>query len=246
MADQVLGPLRVTFVLPDLVREPVGGIKVAYEHANRLARRGHQVTIVHADRLGRSTRRRARLLRDLRFAAWQRGLGGWFRLEPRVHALLMPLDRPELLPEGDVLIAAGWAAVGVVNQAPSRAGRKHYLVQAYMGAVEGAPGEVDAVWRLPMRKIVIASWLERKVREVCGAAADVVRIPAAIDDGLGVQRPIDGRDVATVSMLYHDAAWKGRNGVALVFDAAHSPRACPGWPAGAHRCSPGSGADRGA
>ena len=39
--------MRISFVLPCSGRYPIGGFRIVYEYANRLADRGHQVSIVH-------------------------------------------------------------------------------------------------------------------------------------------------------------------------------------------------------
>src|SRR3546814_17960981 len=39
--------MRISFVLPCSGRYPLGGFRIVYEYANRLADRGHQVSIVH-------------------------------------------------------------------------------------------------------------------------------------------------------------------------------------------------------
>ena len=49
--------MKISFLLPFSGHKPVGGFKVAYEYANGLARRGHEVTVFHAParRLGESS-----------------------------------------------------------------------------------------------------------------------------------------------------------------------------------------------
>ena len=60
--------MRITFVLPNPIRIPMGGAKVAYQHASGLAARGHEVRVV-APRQGDSgplalARRAAVAVRD--------------------------------------------------------------------------------------------------------------------------------------------------------------------------------------
>ncbi len=74
--------MRITFVLPDFVSVPVGGIKVAYELANGLAGRGHAVNVLHVNTLRITSA--ARWRRDMRFASGSADVGGWFRLGPGV------------------------------------------------------------------------------------------------------------------------------------------------------------------
>ena len=200
--------MRVTFLLPDYVRVPVGGIKVLYELANGLSRRGHQVTVLHFDTLTDASRP-VRLRHNLRFRAFQRG-GGWFRLDPAIATALIDPTRPERLPAADVVIAGSWQVVPFVHQGSASAGERWYFVQHYMGMLDADPVEVDAAWRLPVRRLVIAEWLAEKVRAVCGPDADVTRIPIAIDhDVYGVSTDPADRRAASVVMLVHDAHYKG-------------------------------------
>ena len=38
--------MKISFVLPGVSRIPVGGFKMAFEYANRLSNRGHEVTLI--------------------------------------------------------------------------------------------------------------------------------------------------------------------------------------------------------
>src|SRR5437588_7005208 len=44
-------PMRINFLLPGYAWRPSGGFRVVYQHANRLAARGHLVTVIHPRRL---------------------------------------------------------------------------------------------------------------------------------------------------------------------------------------------------
>jgi len=200
--------MRITFVVPDFVSVPVGGIKVAYELANGLADGGHSVTILHFDTL-RSASGALRLRRDARFALWRRGLSGWFRLRAGVTAGLIDPERPDLLPESDHVVAVGWKTVSLVASASDRAGRRSYLAQGYMAAYEGAPDEVDAAWRLPIHKIVISGWLAAKARELCGEDIGVSRIHIAVGPEFIASVNPEARSSTSVATYYHRAPYKG-------------------------------------
>ena len=115
---------------------------------------------------------------------------------------------PARLPEGDVLVATAWQSAPVVAAAPARCGAKFYLVQHYESLYHGAPETVDATYRLPLRKIVISTWLRDVMRERFGSDAPVLVTP--VDRALfhpvatapGTPRP-------RVLMLHHQYAWKG-------------------------------------
>lgn len=128
----------MTFVLPDLSTAPRGGYRVHYEYANRLARRGHRISVVH---IGRSKRA---LVRIVAWALLRRtGLYqpvGWFRLDPALRARYLYKDWPVALPQSDVIVLTGWQTTSVLPLARQRARAIVQLVWDYEAWVTGDTG----------------------------------------------------------------------------------------------------------
>jgi glycosyltransferase involved in cell wall biosynthesis len=111
------------------------------------------------------------------------------------------------LPDGDALIATAWQSAAPVAEAPARCGAKFYLVQHYESLYHGDAARVDETYRLPLRKIVISTWLADVMAERFASPAAVVvtpvdlalfhRVPEARDSGL------------SMLMLHHEYPWKG-------------------------------------
>ena len=187
--------MRITFLCPHL--RIAGGVRAILTYADRLARRGHLVTVVVPAK------------GPLR-AAWRmlRGAGpDWIPgFQPRVR-WVAALSAPDL-PDGDAIVATAWQTAGPVNAAPARCGRKFYLIQHYESLYHGKPEEVDQTYRYPLRKIVISSWLQEIMREKFQSEAELLVTPvdpalfSRVDPG-----PDDG--LVRVLMLHHDYAWKG-------------------------------------
>lgn len=243
--------LKITFVLPGLPLHPVGGARVVYEYANHLVARGHRITVLHARYPDEATRLPWReqprvavdLLRERMRDHVRRLPVTWHEVDPRVRLRAMPsLARP-VLPPADVLVATAWTTARAGASYPARAGRKYYLVQHYE-TWDGDPGEVDATWRLPFRKIVIARWLYRKGLELGAPTSELRYIPNGLDHGkYRVIRPIAERP-ERVAMLHHRAKWKGAaDGIralelararrprltAILFGTAERPPGLPDW-----------------
>ncbi len=166
-------------------------------YADRLAARGHDVTVLVPVRRP--------------WQAWWRNIHGrgpdWVPgFRPWVQ--WMPDLSPESVPVGDVVVATAWPTAGPVAEAPARCGAKFYLIQHYESLYHGAPDRVDATYRLPLAKIVISTWLRDVMREKFGGDAEVLVTP--VDAALFHPVPVT---VATarprVLMLHHDYAWKG-------------------------------------
>jgi glycosyltransferase involved in cell wall biosynthesis len=190
-----LSRLRVTILCPHL--RVAGGVRAILTYADRLARQGHDVELQVPARSAvrawwRNTRgERSTFAGDL--AARVRWVGRW---------------RADRLPAADVLVATAWQSAPVVAAADPRCGKKFYLVQHYESLYHGSPSSVDATYRLPLRKIVISTWLRDVMREKFAAAADVLVTP--VDRRLFHPVASAARGGAPrVLMLHHDYAWKG-------------------------------------
>ena len=187
--------MRITFLSPHV--RIAGGVRAILTYADRLARRGHEVSVVvPAGSRWRAWRRN----RSERVPDWMPG----FRARLR---WVREWD-PARLPDGDALVATAWQSADAVAEAPARCGLKAYLVQHYESLYHGEAARVDATYRLPLRKICISTWLADIMRDKFGAPADVLVTP--VDPALFHSVPPeqgDGR--LRVLMLHHEYAWKG-------------------------------------
>jgi L-malate glycosyltransferase len=218
--------MRVTFVIPTFSTKPIGGVRVVYQYADGLVGRGHDVTIVHAafmepwqylDRL--STHREPRILaRGLVDISRRRPSAvAWHDLDERVRLVYAPTLSATHVPDADVVVATSWRTAESVARYPSSKGRKHYLVQHYE-TWDGPAERVDATWRSPLRKIVIAKWLYERGLALGVAPEDLFRLPnPGVDPAIfRLTRPVAGRS-PRVAMLWSPAPLKGGlDGVAAV------------------------------
>lgn len=242
--------MRITFLLTGYPWKPSGGFRVVYSYANELVRRGHSVTVVHPrrhppgavpgeDRLAGRLRGRADRLRN-RFL---RPPLHWQAMDPRVRMSFAPGLNAEHVPDADAVFATWWSTAERVLSYPRSKGLKCHLIQGYE-TWGGNPDAVDAAWRAPLRKVVIADWL-RDVGRRLGVPGDaMVHIPNGIDhETFRIVHPTAGRP-EVVSMLYAEGEWKGANdGLlalelaraerpsmrAIIFGSGRAPRRLPRW-----------------
>ena len=202
--------MRISFVLPSFPEVPVGGYRVVYEYANRLASRGHKVSVVHPRRLALSppkslyrwVRRRARRILDRLFVPQV----DWQPIDRRVSMLYVPDLRPGHVPDGDAIFATAWQTADHVLGFPQSKGVKFYLIQHYE-TWAGPKEEVDATWRAPLHKVVIAKWLLELGREL--NCDDMEYIQNGIDHArYRLVSPIASRP-KQVAMMYSVQDWKG-------------------------------------
>ena len=182
-----------------------GGVRAILTYADRLAARGHEVTLVVP-------------ARGALRALWLNARGRSPDWMPDFHARVrwVPGWDAARLPDGDALVATAWQSAPVAAAAPLRCGAKFYLVQHYESLYHGDPAAVDSTYRLPLEPIVISTWLRDVLRERFAREAEVLVTP--VDRALFHRVPVS---VATsrprVLMLHHEYAWKGvADGVAAV------------------------------
>lgn len=172
----------VSFGYPTTARYS-GGIAALFEYADGLARRGHEVHMIHGPALPDTIRHIDELT--------------WFRFEPGVaHHVVASLDDPSL-PAADVVFP---------GDAPSRLGHPAVLIQGYklLSAAMERPA-----FRAPCPKVCVARWLV-DVGVAWGSPREqMLHVPLGIDHDLfQVRTPLDDRDV-DVAMLYSTHPVKG-------------------------------------
>src|SRR5579862_580704 len=129
--------MRITFLMPCYMWVPSGGFRVVYEYANRLANRGHHVTVVHPRTLSHVPRDAPSLReRAHRLKFWIRSLLGtpvidWHSIDARVRLKYVPNSHPRHIPNADVLFATAWTTVDSVLACGTSHGEKCYFLQAY-------------------------------------------------------------------------------------------------------------------
>ncbi len=202
--------LQVSFILPRTGEWPSGGLRIVYEHANHLARRGHNVTVVHPARLAVNPTPLDYLKNAVRYA--QRKIdgrytpGAWISIDPGVRLTCAPSLTERFLPDGDAIVATAWQTAEWVQRCSPRKGRRFYLIQ-HLETWNGPEERVFATWKAPLKKIVPSKWLAEIAH---GLGETALYIPYGLDLK-AFQRTIPSEDRSgnQLMMLYHLAEWKG-------------------------------------
>ncbi|MBP1589943.1 MAG: glycosyltransferase family 4 protein [Kiritimatiellae bacterium] len=193
---------RVLFLLGNFCGVPFGGYKMIYQYANGLAAAGFSVTLAYAAYPHEKTLR-GRAYDVLRTGYhWIRGWTRhcpWFPLDPSIRQILRWTHREALEPRADIAIATACrtaAPLAAFKQIPPQ--RKFYFIQGFETFTLPEP-ELRATFRLPMQKLVIASWLRAKVEEEGQSA---ILLPNGYDGSFQLSRPPADRPQASVCALY--------------------------------------------
>lgn len=202
---------KIAFFLPGRESSPIGGYKVVYEYANRFAEAGYKVSIIYPYLLADDGKLRLNPL--FRFKRWLgfyyrrwRGhykVAEWFNLDNCIQKTLIfkfTTRSTKDFSQYKVVATALRTAYELAEVKSIPETNKYYFIQDFE-----AWGVSDDVvyesYRLPLKKITIAPWLQERVRKV---GQDAVLIPNGFDfEYFKLTNPIENRCPANVALLYH-------------------------------------------
>ncbi|HZK81265.1 MAG TPA: glycosyltransferase, partial [Humisphaera sp.] len=201
--------MKITFIIPRA--DTSGGARVVSIYAKRLAASGHEVVIVSRPNRKPTWRERIRskltgkpLPYDARRSP---SIFDGLDLDLRPINTFRPIVASDV-PDADVVVATWWETAEWVSRYPASKGAKAYFIQHYE-AHEGMPADrVDATWRLPMHKIVIANWLAELSRERFGDA-EYSLVPNSVDMMQFFAPPHEKQPRPTIGMMYSHVPFKG-------------------------------------
>lgn len=203
---------KVVFVFPDVPHVMSGGLKMVFEYANRLTARRYKVQIAFDCHEGIYTKRcyiPLFMKKHLLYPLLIRHHPRWFALNPAVKKLLLKNGIcNEEMPDADAVIATAVKTAEPIAKLSISKGKKIYFIQGFENwSIDWPAKRVEATYRLGMRNIVVAKWLEKKVK---AAGANCILIPNSIDfQTFNIDIPIIARKPYAISMLYHEAPLKG-------------------------------------
>jgi len=203
--------LKINFVLP--FKSLNGGVKVVLEYANRLHELGHSVTITYpllpyyfgekrfslTDRWWQVRGFAANVIRGNKI--------NWFKLHANLRRV--PWIAERFLQDADIVVATAWITAYSVAQLSRSKGEKFYFIQGYE-TWHGNVEKVDHNYRLPLQKIVIASWLKKLMEDKFGSI-DVPLITNAVNLTHFFNEDKKFNKPPRILLMYHEAEFKGVN-----------------------------------
>ena len=154
-----------------------GGVKVVFIYANKLIEKGHKVQIVYPYNLTGEWSIKNIALSFSKWAKYQllRPFGktgaDWFPLKAPV--IRVPTLSKKWVPDADVVIATANETADWVEKLPIEKGDKFYFIQNYEHWTRDTKS-VDATWKMPLKKIVIATWMKEMAEKIKTSGANVV------------------------------------------------------------------------
>lgn len=203
--------MKINFIVPFIGHS--GGIKVIFTYADKFIEKGHEVRIIYPIKFPFPTKNirgkaynTAFSLHNLLFKNKK------LRFKTKAKLIRVPTLDNKHIPKADVVIATAWITAEWVNKYTADKGDKYYFIQ-HFEVWDGFKERVEATWKMPLKKIVIAGWLAEKAKEL---GQEVV---ACVPNGLDFNKfrllgPLDQPRSKRMGMMYHKHDWKGsRDGI---------------------------------
>lgn len=192
----------IAFVFPWICKIPIGGYKVAFEYANRLAHDGYEVSIIYPRFLDFWHKSFIEKLRTIKWAIF----GGnnfssrcWFHLNDSIKEYFpLTLDHKRVV-DADVYIATACTTARYVKDYPART-KKFYFIQGYEDWT--MPEEkLKETYSFCFKKIVISNWLHVKLKSL---GYNSVVVPNGFDSTQYYMTiPVSMKNRFRISVLYH-------------------------------------------
>jgi glycosyltransferase involved in cell wall biosynthesis len=201
----------ITFVLLGNGRAPIGGYKIIYEYANRLAARGWHVNVIHPAILKQP---KQSLIDSLKFLiVYYRRLvskwylpSSWFQIDKRVRMMWVLTLNEKFIPNADYIVACPVESASFVNSYSAKKGKKYYFLQHFEDWAMKKE-EVEKTWKFPMKKIVISQWLKDLAAQL---GEEAIYIPNGLDFSFFKNIvPFSNRPLQSVIFLSHTLEIKG-------------------------------------
>lgn len=167
--------MKIAFVVPEISK--TGGMRIIFEYANRLVKRGYNISLVSP---------------VVPFNSFMGEFSPYFlkyRLKYAVRFLTGRIENPQeffdvnfkikyipfpskiFVPDADVYIATSWTSSYLVNSIKN--GKKFYLVQDYEVWTSNK-NFVDKSYKLNLQKIVVSTYLQNLLKEKFEENSEVV------------------------------------------------------------------------
>lgn len=198
--------MKICFVLPQMVRKPIGGYKIIYEYANRLCERGHEVILLFLNENALQSFALPNGLRNIMIHIFTKYEPRWFNFDRRVAKVSSTDKIDDVVKKVDVAIATSVDTVDQTLEMFSNC-NKYYFIQDY--EVWGKTAEeVHETFGLGMNNIVISNWLKAIVDKFSKSPSFLLPNPIDTNKYKMFIDP-DSRDEKSIGVLYHEAKHKG-------------------------------------
>ena len=196
------------FLIPGRLDKPIGGHKVVYDYANRLAADGIGVVIANCVFMPSKSSSSVELLRKAyaigryigRAVRGKNSCRRWYELDSRVDEKSVWTFDKRYMPVADIYVATAAVTAQFLLDYPVDNDRKVYFIQGYENW-NMTDNELKKTYRLPFVKVVISKWLQALLEN---ENVESFLVPNGFStDEYYCTIPVEHKNKYSVSMMYH-------------------------------------------
>ena len=197
----------IVILYPGLKDKPIGGLKVIYDYANRLASDNFNVNIIYAsffEHIYPKTFDKLRcILKHLYLKQIRRRKKcSWYHLDKRIKETFVWEYSSNNIPDADIYISTAVSTVDYMMRYAQKDKSKFYFIQDYENFIYNNDSYILNTYKLGCTKIVISNWLKDIVEKI--TEKKVYIVPNGFDHNLyKLIIPIEDKNKFQISMLYH-------------------------------------------
>lgn len=199
--------MKICFVLPRFSRRAIGGYKIVYEYANRLEKKGHEISIFYLNDITFVEHKIPNFIRPIASTIMTKIEPRWFELDKKILKLSGTRDKDiETAKNTDICVATG---VETVEPCLSmfEGKKKIYLIQGFENWVANED-YVYSTYDMGLVNVVISDWLKQIVDAHSDNKAILIRNPIDLELYKPI-KPIEKRKLHSIGLLYHSGEHKG-------------------------------------
>jgi len=199
--------MNITFLTPHI--NISGGIKIILGYASRLAKKGHNVTVI----CPQPTLARGKIKGIIPVMYPKRAIMNFLKIKPdwievAADIKYVPSYDEKYIPDADIVVATAWQTAPYVSDYVREKGRKFYLFLHYERLFDDGCNDCDRFsYKLLLKKIVISSHLHQMMKEKFNE--DSILIQAPIDHGIFYPTERIYNKTKRICMLHHNNVYKG-------------------------------------
>lgn len=240
--------MKIAFVLPRISSVPIGGYKMVYEYANKLADDGFDVAIFYDNSLVMDKYKLPEFIKRIIIKKRTKKSPVWYKLNPNIEKKSSrDKELDSFFASVDVAIATAAGTVNLVKKFFKKS-KKVYFIQDFEAdetneSWGNSVEEVYDTYNAGLINITVSKWLKEIVDQKSKRQTIYVRNPLDTNK-YKVLTPINKRDKNIIGMLYHDRPRKGckytlesvkrvkdtfPNIRLIMFGACPPPKNLPSW-----------------
>lgn len=210
--------MKITFLTPHI--NISGGVKIIFGYADRLAKRGHKVTVICPQpTLVKGKVKGVPIIYPKRLLMnFLKHKPNWIDVATDIK--YVPSYEERYIPDGDIIVATAWQTAAYVNKYSLRKGKKFYLIMHYERLYHAPNNEAkaDETYTYPFKKIVISSWLKEIMEKKFGSKSELIVTPVDFNQFYPTRDKYYNKK--RICMLHHTLDWKGSDNGIKAFEIA--------------------------